>query len=148
MSAWILVGDSSRAVVYSASKQGIDWEEIDSFVHPGSRLKNSELSSTEPGHAAQSKGGVRHTAMEPQTSPKEAEKEHFAQQMADVLNAGASAHQFEHLFVVAPAHFASLLEHHLSSESQKRLHAVIHKDYHFKTSREARATLEGAVFPE
>lgn len=148
MSAWILVGDASHAVVYSATKHGIDWEEIDSFVHPGSRLKNSELSSTEPGHAAQSKGGVRHTAMEPQTSPKEAEKEHFAQQMAGVLNAGAGVHHFDRLVIVAPAHFASLLEHHLSSESQKRLHSVIHKDYHFKSHREARESLENLVFPE
>jgi protein required for attachment to host cells len=148
MSAWILVGDASRAVVYSATAQGMVWEEVDSFVHPGSRLKNSELSSTEPGHAAQSKGGVRHTAMEPKTSPKEAEKEHFAQQMADVLNSGSSAHRYNQLVVVAPAHFASLLEHHLSSESQKRLHSVVHKDYHFKTAREARATLENVVFSE
>lgn len=146
MPVWILVGDSSRAVIYSALNQGADWEEVDSFVHPASRLKSSELSSTEPGHASQSKGGVRHTAMEPQTTPQEAEKEHFAQQMADVLNTGASSQHFDQLVVVAPAHFASLLEHHLSSVSKKRLRTVIHKDYRFKSAHEACENLKDAVF--
>ena len=57
MSIWILVSDASRATLYATEKRGDDWQTIGSYRHPESRLKNSELTSTEPGHSAKSKGG-------------------------------------------------------------------------------------------
>ena len=71
------------------------------YAHPESRLKNSELTPTEPGHSLKSKGGSRHTVMEPDTSPKVAEMEHFAQQLADVLTAGTRQKRFDSVVLVA-----------------------------------------------
>ncbi len=102
MSIWILVSDACRATLYATDKRGDDWKLVDSYSHPESRLKNSELTPTEPGHSAKSKGGSRHTTMEPDTSPKQAEMEHFAQQLADVLAAGTTHRSYDRVFLVAP----------------------------------------------
>jgi protein required for attachment to host cells len=146
MSIWILVSDASRAVLYATEKRGDDWQVIGSYQHPESRLKNSELTSSEPGHAAKSKGGARHTVMQPDTTPKEAEFGHFAQQLADVLAAGTKHRSFEGLVLVAPPHFLGLLRQHLSTEGRKRLITSIDQDYTSLDSREVRRRLEGAVF--
>ncbi len=148
MSIWILVSDASRATLYATEKRGDDWQVIASYTHPESRLKNSELTSTEPGHSAKSKGGSRHTVMEPTTTPKQAEMEHFAQQLADVLTAGTKQRSFESVVVVAPPHFLGLLRHRLSTETEKRLVAVVHKDYTFADAQEARRRLEDAIFAQ
>ena len=62
MSIWILVSDASRATLYATEERGDDWRTIGSYRHPESRLRNSELTPTEPGHSAKSKGGSRRTA--------------------------------------------------------------------------------------
>jgi protein required for attachment to host cells len=146
MSIWILICDASRAVLYSTEKRGDDWQPIGSYSHPESRLKNSELTPTEPGHSLKSKGDSRHTVMQSSTSPKEAEKQHFAQQLADVVNDGARKQSFDELVLVAPPHFAGLVEQHLSAKATKREKALVHKDYTVTDAREARQRLEDAVF--
>jgi protein required for attachment to host cells len=147
MSLWILVSDASRATLYAAEKRGHDWHVVDSYTHPESRLKDSELTSTEPGHSAKSKGSARHTALEPDTDPKQSEMEHFAEQLADVLTAGTMLKSYDRLVLAAPPHFLGLLRKHLSSETAKRLLAEINKDYTFADPHEARKRLEDAIFP-
>jgi protein required for attachment to host cells len=146
MSIWILVCDASRATLYAAEESGDDWRSVGSYSHPESRLKNSELTPTEPGHALKSKGGARHTVMESATSPKEAEKERFAEELAQVVNDGARKQSFDGFLLVAPPHFAGLIEQHLSPEAKKRAKPVVHKDYTVADAREARQRLEDAVF--
>lgn len=146
MSIWILVCDASRAVLYETEKRGDAWRSLGLYSHPESRMKNSELTPTEPGHSLKSKGGARHTVMESSTSPKDAEKEHFAQQLAGVLNDGAKKQSFDGLVLVAPPHFAGRVEHHLSSEAKKHVKATVHKDYTITDVHAAQQHLEDAVF--
>jgi protein required for attachment to host cells len=147
MSVWILVCDASRAVLYAAEKRGDDWRSIGTYSHPESRLKSSELTPTEPGHSLKSKGVASlHTVLKSSTSPQEAEKQHFAQQLAEVVNDGARKGSYDGLVLVALPHFAGLLEEHLSTEVKKRAMATIHKDLTFTDAREARQHLEDAVF--
>jgi protein required for attachment to host cells len=146
MSMWILVCDASRAVVYSAEERGKDWRTVGSYSHPESRMKNSELTPTEPGHSLKSKGDTRHTVMETSTSPKDAEKAHFAQQLAEVMNDGANKQSFDGFVLVAPPHFTGLIEQHLSAEARKKATATVHKDYANIDAREARQRLEDTVF--
>lgn len=147
MLKWILVCDASQAELYSAEKQGDDWISIASYSHPESRMKSSELTSTEPGHSLKSKGAASlHTVLERSTSPKEAEKQHFAQQLAEAINDGARKQSFDGLVLVALPHFAGLIEQHLSAESKKRVLATVHKDLTFTDARDARQHLEDAVF--
>jgi len=146
MAIWILVSDASRAVLYATEKREDDWQVIGSYAHPESRLKNSELTPTEPGHSLKSKGGSRHTVMEPDTSPKVAEMEHFAHQLADVLTAGTRQKSFDSVVLVAPPHFLGLLRNCLSTETEKRVITVVHKDFTFADAREARQRLGDAVF--
>lgn len=146
MSMWILVCDASRAVLYATEKREDAWQTVDSYQHPESRLKNSQLTPSEPGHAAKSKGSARHTSLDPDTSPKEAEFEHFAQQLADVLSAGTSRHDCDGVVLVAPPRFLGLLRQRLSAEARKRLVASVDQDYVSLSPRELRERLEDAVF--
>ena len=145
MSIWVLVSDASRAVLYAADERGGDWSVVGSYEHPESRLKNSQLSPSEPGHAAKSKGTARHTVMQPDTPPKEAEFEHFAGQLADALTSGARQHRFEGLVLVAPPHFLGLLRSRLSTEAEKHLIGAVDKDYTALAPSELRNRLEQAV---
>ncbi len=146
MAMWILVCDASRAVLYSADRRGQEWQAVGAYQHPESRLKNSQLSPSEPGHAAKSKGTARHTALQPDTSPKEAEFEHFAQQLADVLSAGHKQQKFDGAVLVAPPHFLGLLRARLSTEVEKRVVASIDQDYASFGADEVRSRLETKVF--
>lgn len=146
MSIWVLVCDASRAVLYTAEKRGDDWLPLGSYSHPESRLKNSQLTPTEPGHSLKSKGGSRRTVLESSTTPKLAEKGRFAQELAEVLNTGASKQSFDGLVLVAPPQFAGLLDQHLSADAKRRVTATIHKDYTVADARELRQRLEDAVF--
>ncbi len=148
MSIWILVSDASRAVLYSTEKRGDDWTVVGSYFHPESRQKNSELTPTEPGHSLKSKGSARHTVLEAETSPKEAEMEHFALLLADVLADGAMQHSYDSWVLVAPPHFLGLLRDRLSTESKKRLTTSVNKDYTHSGPQDARIRLEDVVFPQ
>jgi protein required for attachment to host cells len=148
MSIWILVADASRAVLYSTEKRGAEWKVVDAFTHPESRQMNSELTSTEPGHSLKSKGSARHTVLEATTSRKQAEMEHFAQQLADVLAAGTMQHSYDSCVLVAPPHFLGLLRGRLSTETEKRITTAINKDYTFTDAHDARGRLEDAVFAQ
>ena len=134
-SIWILVSDACRAVLYATGKRDDEWQVLGTYRHPESRLKNSELTPTEPGHSLKSKGGSRHTVLKPDTSPKVAEMEHFAQQLADVLTAGTRQKSFDSVVLVAPPHFLGLLRRCLSTETEKRVVTEVHKDYTFADAR-------------
>lgn len=146
MSIWILVSDACRATLYATHKREDEWQVVGTYTHPESRLKNSDLTPTDPGHSAKSKGGSRHTVLEPETTPKQAEMEHFAQQLAVVLSAGATNRTFDTVVLVAPPHFLGLLRQRLSTETEKRLVTVVNKDYTYADAHEARRRLEDAVF--
>ena len=146
MSIWVLVSDASRAEIYSTEKQGDEWRVVGSYQHPESRLKNSDLTSTEPGHSSKSRGDSRRTAFESETSPKQVEMEHFAQQLADVLAAGTTERRCETIALVAPPHFLGLLRHRLSSETAKHILATVDKDLTFANAHEARQRLEEIIF--
>jgi protein required for attachment to host cells len=146
MAIWILVSDASRAILYATEKREDDWKVIGTYQHPESRLKNADLSPSEPGHSAKSKGGARHTVMEPDTSPKEAEAGHFVQELVDLLDAGTKQQSFDGLVLAAPPHFLGLLRHHLSAEAKKLLITSVDSDYTSVDAREVRSRLQDAVF--
>lgn len=146
MSTWILVCDASRAVLYGTEKRDDKWQVLRSLSEPESRMKSSELTPTEPGHAAKSKGGTRHTAFENSTTAKDASISRFAQKLAQVLDEGVDGRQYERLVLVAPPRFLGLLKQRLSAETEARLYATVNKDYTLCDAREVREWLLESVF--
>lgn len=126
---WILVCDASRARLFSTPGKGRPWTLVQELNHPESRLKGSEIMSDQPGRVRQSMGAGTRPAMEPHTPPKQVEAEHFAQQLAGVVEHGHGRNDFSRLVLVAPPHFLGLLRKSLSDQCSKRVVASLDKDY-------------------
>jgi protein required for attachment to host cells len=124
---WILVGDASRARLFSTPGKRKPWSLVREFDHPGSRAKGSEIMADRPGRMQQSGSSAR-PAMEPSTPPKEVEAERFAQELAAVLETGHGRNSFEQLILVAPPQFLGLLRKCLNAPLAKRIVATVDKD--------------------
>lgn len=146
MSTWILVCDASRAVLYGTEKREDEWQLLRALSEPESRMKTSELTPTEPGHAAKSKGGTRHTAFETETTAKGASIGRFAQKLADALDEGITGRQYDRLVLIAPPRFLGLVKQRLSAETAASLCATVSKDYTLCNAREVRERVQDKVF--
>jgi protein required for attachment to host cells len=149
MTMWILVSDNSRAKLFSAELRENDWTLAETFEHPEGRQTSSEISpSSPPGRMQQSKAhGARHTAMEPHTSPKEAEAERFARHLGHYLEEATARNQFDSLVVVAPPHFLGILRAALGKQTVRHLRNTVNKDLITLDAKDTRQKLLDAVFP-
>ena len=145
MTTWILVANASRAALY-ATGGARDFELLAALSHPESRLKSSELSPTEPGHAGKSHGGSpRRTVLENTAPPHEVEAEHFAVELGDRLSDGARRHAFDRLVLVAPPEFLGQLRQRLHGDAKKNLVTSIDKDYTLLEPKELQEKLSGVL---
>jgi protein required for attachment to host cells len=85
--------------------------------------------------------------MEPQTSPKEAESERFAQHLADYLEEATARREFDHLVLVAPPHFLGFLHGTLGRQAAKHLRTTVNKDLSMFRAADLRERLVDTVFP-
>jgi protein required for attachment to host cells len=149
MTAWILVGDVAGARLFSAEVREDAWSPVESFEHPaGSELSREISDDGPPGRAQQSTGpGARHTAFERRTSPKEAEAERFAQQLATFLEHAIAQRRYDYLVLVAPPHFLGLVKNSLGKQAAGHLRSTIDKDLSALDAKELRERLVDEVFP-
>jgi protein required for attachment to host cells len=149
MTTWILVSDASRARLFSTELREDGWSLVAQFEHPESRQLSSEIRpSSPPGRTQQSTArGARHTAMEPQTTPKEAEADRFAQHLADYLEKSTAGRRFDYLVLVAPPHFLGRLHGSLGRQAAKHVRTTVNKDLSMFTAAELRERLVDDVFP-
>jgi protein required for attachment to host cells len=149
MTTWILVSDASRARLYSTELRENDWMLVEEFEHPEGRQLSSEIRPTSPpGRTQQSTAkGARHTAMEPQTTPKEAEADRFAQQLSEYLEKGTAGRQFDYLVLVAPPHFLGRLHGSLGRQAARLLRATVNKDLSMFGAADLKDRLADDVFP-
>lgn len=136
---WVMVANSSVARFFEIEKNG-QLKEINTLVHPGSRLHARDLTSERPGKAYESTGPVRH-AIEPVTSPKEVEFEAFAHFISEHLDAAHSDKLFDRLYIAAGPHFLGLLRQAMKPNTAKALHSTIDKDMTQMTPAEIRTHL-------
>jgi protein required for attachment to host cells len=149
MTTWILVSDTSRGKLFSTELREDDWSLVKEFEHPEGREASKDIRpSSPPGRMLQTKAhGARHTAMEPQTTPKEAEAERFAQHLSEYLEHAIAERQFDYLVLVAPPRFLGTLHGSLGRQAAKHLRAAINKDYCTLAAAELRERLVDEVFP-
>lgn len=149
MTAWILVTDVSRARIFSTELREDDWSLVKEFEHPEGREMSRDIHpSDRPGRMQQSTAtGGRRTAMQPHTSPKEAEAERFAQQLGNYLEEALAKREFDYLVLVAPPHFLGLLKGTLGRQTAKHLRASVDKDLGMLGGAELRERLVDVAFP-
>lgn len=141
---WYLVGDASRARIFRRGETDRHLRLLREFEHSQSRAHNRELVSDRPGRTQQatppgaasgaSKGN--RSAMEPHTTPKAVEHEHFAHELAKFLHQGLVNEEYADLVLVAGPQFLGLLRNILDEQVVKHVRASVDKDYTYFTPPE------------
>lgn len=140
---WILVANGSEASIFSTTRKEIS--KINTFTHPESREKGEALSSDRSGHFQSNPTGIGSGAFTEPKDPKEFEIERFAQELAEHLDRGRTTNQYDALMVIAPPRFYGLLNQHMNSHVQQRLHKHLDKDYTKLTEQELIAQIKGQL---
>ncbi|HJV59767.1 MAG TPA: host attachment protein [Albitalea sp.] len=124
---WIVVANASHARLFSRESSTDPLQPVATLEHPQSRLKGSELGGDRPGHEAtdNSPGGNR---FEPRTDARRKEHQHFAQEIAERLQAGLAAKAFDSLLLFASSPFLGELKAQLGEALDKRVQLAVDSD--------------------
>ena len=142
---WILVCDAARGRLFEIRGDNPSSDVIETFSHPESRSKATELVTDHMGHNSSEGGSVHHNALAPASSPKEVEKGHFVHTLATMLDQAMRSRRFHRWVLVAPAHFLGMLRKELTVELQKHLMASIDKDLNHLDARDLAEKLRDVV---
>ena len=117
---WVVVANSTQARIFKADTVH-HLTELETLIHPGSRMHSSELTSDRPGRSFESThSGTRH-AMEPKTDPQQHEFDEFAKHLSKHLNLACGNGKCGKLYLAASPAFLGLLRQHLN---EKTIHLV------------------------
>ncbi|MEY8690030.1 MAG: host attachment protein [Leptothrix sp. (in: b-proteobacteria)] len=128
MKKWLVVANSARARVLEETPDGLSYIHVADMVHSESRLKGRELSSDRAGQVAGGQG-LGSAELLPRTDPREREHEHFASQIATLLNAGVAVGRCNGLVLVASNPFLGRLKSRLSEQAGKHVQFTLSHDY-------------------
>jgi Protein required for attachment to host cells len=137
---WILVANSSRAIIYTAEKSRSKLEERAVLEQPAARMHERELTSDLPGRAFDRAAPGRH-AMTQQVEPKQEEALRFAKRLGNVLDEACQRGEVRKLYVLASPAFLGLLRRHYSPAVSAVLAREIDKDLTQATADEVRKSL-------
>lgn len=115
---WIVVADAAKARLFARNKKFSPLEEIETLVHPESRLRRQDLVTDRPGQVQESRTPGE-SAAEGHTDPKDVEAQVFARELAHHLNESRQAGHFEHLVLLAEPRFLGILRKHLDGGTAK-----------------------------
>lgn len=127
--SWVLVCDSSHARIFAIEEKDAPWTLIHELEHPQARMKAQEIMADKPGRVQESAALGRRSAMEPPTDPTEIVAQHFARELAALLDKGLDAGAYSRLLVAAAPHFLGLLRGRMSERVEKRVTFSIAHDY-------------------
>jgi len=123
---WVVVANSACARVFKIAKPGA-FEEINTPIHPGSRLHMLDLTSDKPGRSFERMGGGKHS-MEQETSPKEKEDKLFARELTHFLESAYDEGKLGRLYIAAAPSFLGLIRKMINPNVGKLLVNEINKD--------------------
>ena len=124
---WILIANASEAFLYTSPRAKLfngnaELSLISRFDHPESRQKGLNLVSDKLGHNG-------HGTFVEASEPKQLQAEHFARELAVMLEEGRVSNQFQDLIIAAPAKFRGLLHKYINDQLGQLLSVNIDKDY-------------------
>lgn len=130
---WLVVANSARARVLVAGDEPGRFEHLSELVHPRSREKGVDLARLDggdrPGHVEGVGHGLGSAAYQPRTDPRRREREHFAREVAGVVNAAVADGRCAGVTLVASASFLGLIKAALSEQAHKHLQHALPHDY-------------------
>lgn len=145
MKAWILVADAASARIFEVTGFRKPLRLLESFAHPESRAKTSELVSDDRGRVEKGIGRGIHSAMEAPTPAHKVEAERFARQVAQALAEAHARQTFGSVALVAPPHFMGLLRAALDTQVAKSVVTTLEKDFAKVDSRELQERLTEVI---
>ena len=143
--SWVLVADSSRAILYQAPTKAAPLQQREVLAHPEGRLHNGDLVSDAPGRDAGGAPGLGPHVMDDQVSPKAQESLVFANELVEALEKGRKANAFDALVLVAPPRFLGILRDNLTHELNQRVVETIDKDLVRESPEKIRAHLQSLL---
>lgn len=127
MKTWVLVADSSRARIFTASKSTSPIVEFRDLVHSEGRQHEREITSDLPGHNSGASISNRH-AMGSETDPLQQEAINFSREINQNLDQARLSKVYDRLIVVAAPAFLGLLREHMSPATSKLVAYELNKD--------------------
>ncbi len=137
---WILVGDSTKARVFFTDKRNGKLTEQFDLVNPEGRLHEQDLTTDQHGRTANSATGTRHGLGE-QESHKHRSVEMFARSIAERLERGRTAGEWEKLYLVADPSLLGMLRKALDRDTAQRVAGEVDKNLARASAREVRRVL-------
>ena len=128
MKNWLVVANGARARVLEASGGG-GYDHVADLVHPQSRQKGVELDADRPGHVTSGAHGSGSAEYRPRLQPHERELQHFAEELAALLDAGVADGRCAGLILVVSNPFLGHLKARLGAQSRERVLRSVAHDY-------------------
>ena len=135
----IIVADQSKARFFTVDSPEGELKQVQALEHEMAREKAGELASDRPGRSFDSSGQGRH-AMTTSVEPMEQEAIRFAREIGEQAGTACRTGSYNHLMVVAGAHFLGLLRESIDSPPQFRV-TEINKNLGQYNAREIRTHL-------
>jgi protein required for attachment to host cells len=129
MKNWLVVANASRARVLEESGAPGTFVHVADLLHPESRQKGTDLGGDRPGHVDRIGHGLSSGAYAPHTDPREREHDHFAREVATLLDDGIASGRCAGLLLVASNPFLGHLKAHLGEQARKAIVRTVSKDY-------------------
>jgi protein required for attachment to host cells len=119
MAKFLLVAaDAARARIFTRDKKYSVLKEIDTLVHPESRMMRQDLVSDRQGQVHESRSPGESSHQEP-TDPKQKEFDRFAHELAVYLKAARNGNGVAGITLVAEPGFLGQLRKVLDEETRK-----------------------------
>jgi protein required for attachment to host cells len=144
MKNWLVVASAARARVLEMSDEGGVYVHVADLVHPESRQKAGELGADRAGHVTSGKHGTGSAEYRPRTDVHEREQEHFAREVAHVLNSGLATGRCAGLVLVASNPFLGELKAHLDTQARQRVLRTVPSDFTALNDRQLAQRLAAA----
>ena len=128
MKNWLVVANGARARVLEEGDTG-GYVQVADLAHPQSRLKGTELDADRPGHVTSGTHGTGSSEYRPRTEPHERELEHFAAEIAQLLDAGVADGRCAGLIVVASNPVLGHLKGRLGRQARECILRSVAHDY-------------------
>lgn len=123
---WIIVANSAVARVFTLVN-GNEIVEVETLVHPASRLHVSEIVSDRQGRSFESVG-MRRGSPDLAIDPKKHEAVLFAKKINDYMEKMRNENRIDRLYLAASPSFLGLLRQHISDPMNQLITAMVDKD--------------------
>lgn len=144
MAKYLLVAaDAARARIFSREKKYSALQEIDTLVHPESRLMRQDLVSDRPGQVHESRSPGESSHQEP-TDPKQKESDRFAHELAAYLRQACNGNDIAGITLVAEPGFLGQVRKAMDSRVRKLVIREVTKSVTTQTPDVIAATADRA----